>query len=489
MTDINRRTFLKGAAAAGGAAALSGGPFAGLVAGVAAASEVNLGPLGPVADQRDGKVRLWLPQGLNYQSFHDTDGPPIILDDGARLPGRHDGMGAFVGSAGNNVLIRNHEINNPGDAFGDPTLAYDVKAQGGCTTTVVSPSGDVQQAWASLNGTMMNCSGGQMPWGAWVTCEETVNGPDVGPDFTGISNIPLTRPHGYIFEVPVDGVSGAEPVTAAGRFPHEAVSFDPDEGILYLTEDNFAFPSGFYRYIPPSNPMVTGHLENGGKLQMLKVAGVNNAHLEAGQVAGTSYPIEWADIADPNPQFPYTPGQTAPTTNDTALTHVSNQGRALGAAGFSRLEGQVFDRGVAYFTSTQGGGAAETGPELTAGYGNGTGQVWAYRPADQTLTCVFQSPSNAVLDFPDNVTTSSRGTVILCEDSAGDNFIRGLSRKGQLFDIALNRLTRNVGGAPRFGEEFAGSTFSRDGKTLYVNIQASAGISFAIWGNWQKLGV
>ena len=24
-----------------------------------------------------------------------------------------------------------------------------------------------------------------MPWGAWVTCEETVNGPDVGADFTG----------------------------------------------------------------------------------------------------------------------------------------------------------------------------------------------------------------------------------------------------------------------------------------------------------------
>jgi secreted PhoX family phosphatase len=149
----------------------------------------------------------------------------------------------------------------------------------------------------------------------------------------------------------------------------------------------------------------------------------------------------------------------------------------------------VFDRGVVYFTSTQGGGVAETGPELTAGYGNGTGQVWAYRPSEQTLTCVFQSPDNSVLDFPDNVTTSNRGSVILCEDSAGDNFIRGLTRDGKLFDIALNRLTNNATGAPRFSEEFAGSTFSRNGKTLFVNIQASAGISFAIWGNWQRLGV
>jgi hypothetical protein len=219
---------------------------------------------------------------------------------------------------------------------------------------VVSDAGEVREAWTSLNGTMMNCAGGRMPWGAWITCEETVNGPDVGPDFTGATNVRLTRPHGYIFEVPTDGMASAEPVTAAGRFPHEAVSFDPDEGILYLTEDNFAFPSGFYRYLPPSNPLVTGHLQDGGQLQMLKVAGVDQAHLEGHQVAGTSYPVEWVDIDDPNPEFPYTPGSTAPTTNDEALTYVGNQGRELGAAGFSRLEGQVFDRGVVYFTATQG---------------------------------------------------------------------------------------------------------------------------------------
>jgi len=34
---------------------------------------------------------------------------------------------------------------------------------------------------------------------------------------------------------------------------------------------------------------------------------------------------------------------------------------------------------------------------------------------------------------------------------------------------------------------FAGSTFSPDGKTLFVNIQASKGISFAIWGPWAAL--
>ena len=229
----------------------------------------------------------------------------------------------------------------------------------------------------------MNCSGGRMPWGAWITCEETINGPDVGPDFTGVSNIPLTKPHGYIFEVPAGGQSTRQPITQAGRFAHEAVSFDPDEGILYLTEDNFGFPSGFYRYIPATNPMETGMLDNEGQLQMLAVKGQPNVEPGRGPAGGASrYDVEWVDIDDPDPTFAYTPGATAPTTNDTALTYVGNQGRAKGAAYFSRLEGQVFDHEVVYFTSTQGGGPAEVGlGPIADGYGNGTGQVWAYRPS------------------------------------------------------------------------------------------------------------
>ena len=135
----------------GGATALTGGPFAGFIARVAAANEVDLGPLGPVADDRDGKVRLHLPEGLSYRSFHDTDtqGLPIFLDDGSRLQGRHDGMGSFVGSNGDTVLVRNHEINGPGAAFGDPANAYDPMARSGCSTTIVSQFGEVREAWTA----------------------------------------------------------------------------------------------------------------------------------------------------------------------------------------------------------------------------------------------------------------------------------------------------------------------------------------------------
>ncbi len=502
--SVERRTLLKSTAA--GAAV--GGPFAGIVAMSAESAEAaappNPGALVPLPDERDGAVRLHLPKGFKYRSFHDTEAP-ITLTDGTALPGRHDGMGAFDGPRKSVILVRNHELNNPPPPtppaplppythFG-PGRPYDEAAGGGTTTIQVTPTGQEIRSFTSLNGTMMNCSGGRMPWGAWITCEETVNGPDVSPDFTGASNVPLKKPHGYVFEVPAShlpghGQSSRRPITHAGRFAHEAVSYDPKGGHLYLTEDNFEFPSGFYRYRPPRDPMKVGKMLDGGTLQMLKVKGTDNAHLEAMQTTGASYAVEWVDIDEPNVEYDYTPGEVATTDNKTAINHVATQGQALGAAGFSRLEGQAYDNGVVYFTSTQGGGDPMTGPDSVAGYGKGFGQVWAYDTKRARLTCLFQSPNRDVLDFPDNVTTSKRGTLVICEDHDFDNYLRGLTKRGQLFDIALNRLVSSIPpNATRYNDEFAGTTFSPDGHTLFVNIQASRGMTFAIWGPWAKIGV
>jgi uncharacterized protein len=297
-----------------------------------------------------------------------------------------------------------------------------------------------------------------------------------------------------VFEVPVAGVSNHQPITRAGRFPHEAVSFDPVDGILYLTEDNFEFPSGFYRYIPKNNPMDTGYLDNEGKLQMLAIKGRPNAHLEARQPQRATYSVQWVDIDDPDPTMP------AGTTNDQALMKVGDQGRAQGAALFSRLEGQVYEENFVYFTSTQGGGAAEQDwgaadddDDNATGFGKGNGQVWAYNTRSHKLQVLFQAPVDKAeaelkFDFPDNITTSAAGTLVVCEDAGAPNYIRGLSRGGQIWDIALNRLVSSTG-TPRFGDEFAGSTFSPDGHTLFVNIQASRGLTFAIWGPWESIGV
>ena len=492
MSEISRRTLLRGAIAGAGAVAV-GGPFAGFLAGPAgAATKAAPNPGLPlrddIADLRDGQIRLHVPAGFQYRSFHDSEYPET-LDDGTALPGRHDGMAAFKGPRGNVTLVRNHEINGPGAPFGDAALAYDTNTRSGTTTIEVTKFGEVVRDYTSLNGTQMNCAGGAMPWGSWISCEETVNGPDVGPDFTGAPNVALTERHGFLFEVPAGGQSNREPITRAGRFAHEAAAFDTDQGILYLTEDNFGFPSGFYRYIPKRNPMHTGRLDNEGQLQMLAVKGRPNADLARSQPRGTTYRVEWVDIDDPDPSFPYTPGQTAPTTNNDAINYVGNQGRAKGAARFSRLEGAACSTDVVYFTSTQGGGPAEPGDSDTVGgWGNGSGQVWAYWTREKVLELIYESPGPDTLDLPDNITVSKRGTLVLCEDNINDNYVRGLTWDGNLFNIALNRVVSRTG-TPRFNDEFAGATFSHDHHTLFVNIQASAGMTFAIWGPWGRLGV
>ena len=324
-----------------------------------------------------------------------------------------------------------------------------------------------------------------MPWGSWVTCEETVNGPDVGPDFTGASNVPLTKPHGFVFEVPAsafpgEGQSSRQPIRSAGRFAHEAVSYDPHSGYLYLTEDDFGFASGFYRYKPPSDPMVVGRLEDGGTLEMLKVVGVHNAHLEGAQEQGATYRTEWVPIEDPDPDFPYTPGETAPTTNNAAITHVARQGWAQGAAYFSRLEGQVARDGVVYFTSTQGGGPAGGRPrEPRWDSGTGPDRCGPTTPPRASCGASSSPPGRCSSTCP---TTSRR------RRAARSWCARTTPTTTTSADC---RRTASCGTSPstRPDDEFAGSTFSPDGRTLFVNIQASRGRTFAIWGPWHRIGV
>ncbi|MEV4375713.1 alkaline phosphatase PhoX [Streptosporangium sp. NPDC049644] len=470
---MDRRRFLAGSSAL--AAAGVAGPFAGVArAGLNGETRPGggYGPLKPVADERDGAIRLHLPDGFRYASFSVAGDR---FGDGSAVPSRHDGMAAFRGPGNTAILVRNHEVNGPVGAFGDPARAYDPAAGGGTSTLRVTRYGKVISAAPSLTGTQMNCSGGPMPWGAWVTCEETVNGPDVGNDFTGQDNGKLTQKHGYIFEVPIDGRASG-PIRSAGRFAHESAAFDSFTGAVYLTEDNFAFASGFYRYLPPKNPLRAGRILDGGRLQMLAVQGAPGKDLSLGQPRGAAYQTTWVDIDDPDPTFIGTP------VNDLAVQAVGNQGRAKGAAVFSRLEGAINHHGTIYFTSTQGGATA-SGDTPPSGFGKGRGQVWAYETWSGRLRLVYESPGSVTLDLPDNVTASPRGTLVLCEDGAGDNYLRGLTSRGEIFDFS--RLAPVAGDS---GAEFAGSTFGPGGHTLYVNVQSSAGMSFAIWGPWQRGG-
>ena len=492
---IDRRQFLQRSALVTlGTLGTTIGPYSALVARAAnagpqsAAGNGGYGPLSPKPDLSDGVVRLALPDGFEYRSFGLRLTP--LTEEATITPGRHDGMAAFPWRGGNVRLVRNHEQTQPVPvgAFGDTSAAYDPAAPGGTTTLEISPRADEVKSWVSLNGTTFNCAGGASPWGTWVTCEETPNGVDqqrsflIGPGDP--DDLSYTQKHGYLFEVPVDRGPGelevATPIRAAGRFAHEAAAVDPRHATIYMTEDDFAYGSGFYRYTPPNRPMADKRIEDGGVLEILGVIPDGSSvpvtmDLHTGQIPGQTYRVGWIRIEDPDPTF--APG----LSNDEAARIVFQEGESKGAARFSRLEGMDYFDEKIFFVSTEGGGpfTSDPPPNASAGFGDGYGQVWMYDIRQNSLTLVVESPGPDVLDFPDNIIVSPRRkSVMLCEDSSGGNMLRGLTTRGEIFDFALNLIGGGV-------DEFAGVTFGPGGRVMYVNMQSN-GITYAIWGPWQR---
>jgi uncharacterized protein len=333
----------------------------------------------------------------------------------------------------------------------------------------------VRQYW-SLLGTLRNCAGGPTPWGSWLSGEETLE---------NSSSTNFAQNHGYMFEVPVNAQPGNPGTPVAlkhlGRFAHEAAAVDPATGIIYETEDQ-GNVSGFYRFVPSTKPEKPGDLAGlSGRLEMLKVNAAPGYETAIGQKVGVALDVSWVTIADPDPSPPSIQfeGET------TAV--VFKQGLDAGGARFRRLEGCWFARDKIYFGSTTGGDM-------------GFGQIWVYDPRAETVTLIFESPSVDVLDGPDNICISPRGGIVVCEDSGGAQFLRGISPSGEILDLARN-LHNTI--------EFAGACFSPDGRTLFLNLYGRSTVrttqpykspllipiglesreramTLAIWGPWRS---
>jgi secreted PhoX family phosphatase len=495
--SISRKAFLGITGMSAAAVMLGGGPLQSLGARAALGQEMptvtGYGPLVPKGDLR-------LPAAFNYQII-STQGQPQRSNGapGSEVtPGIFDAMGAYSDTGGGinppgdtTILIRNHEnrrrageipVRVP-EAF---RYDEDPSYNGGCTKLVVRQTRsrdnrgqevreyEVVDSFNILGGTDTNCAGGEMPFKKWITCEETVN------------RSPITgKKHGYNFEVDAmsDGPVKAVPILAAGRFVHEATAWRA--GILYQTEDRRIQPdpvlgqngSSLYRYIPDQRVGQSDNLaETTGPLEALAVKGQPHFNADAVTTVGVPFPVEWVQVPD------------ADHDDDT-------DNRRDRVPGFTPTRIQAQDNGAAYFDRQEGiwvlgvGQGAKIYFDCTEGGPENLGQVWEYDPGRETLTLIYVSTNSATLENPDNITiVPQTQDIFLCEDSPGEQFIRGVTQDGEIYNFAQT-VTNDT--------EFCGACFDPDGQTLYVNQQGSRGnlpggvpearaVTYAIYGPFEK---
>jgi secreted PhoX family phosphatase len=407
----------------------------------------------------DENKLLKLPKGFTYKII-SRQGEK--MSDGLLTPGLPDGMATFDGGEGKVIVVRNHELISAdfgaaGKTNGvNPDIPEEkifdlgsskVRCKGGTTTFVYNEAtGEIESSWLSLAGTIRNCAGGSTPWNSWVSCEET---------FVGKSKN-LKKRHGYNFEVPATltpSLADPIPLTAMGRFNHEAICVDSNTGIVYQTEDRN--DSCIYRFIPNEK----GNLKVGGKLQALAIKVKKKKDTRNWEInempINKKLRVEWVDIEDVNP------------TKDS----IRYQAQEKGAAIFARGEGMWFGEKEVYFACTSGGLKK-------------WGQVFRYVPSpvegtdlekDQpgTLELFLEPNDKEMLQNCDNLTVAPWGDIIMCEDRATPNIV-GVTPSGRMYRIAENI------GRP---SEFAGGVFSPSGKTFFVNIQ-HFGLTIAISGPW-----
>ncbi|MGW1587831.1 alkaline phosphatase PhoX [Streptomyces sp. NPDC002386] len=454
--SATRRQVLARASAVGAGIAFTGA-LSELFAGTAFArspGDTGYGPLVP-----DPNGLLDLPKGFRYTVL-SREGDQLRSGEGP-VPSNHDGMAAFAGRGSRTHLVRNHE-NRVTARIPVPTVAgltYDPAGKGGCTALTLDAGRRVLSERVAIAGTAVNCAGGRTPWGTWLTCEET-------EDRAGTNG--YTKDHGFIFEVhPTDPHrTGAVPLTAMGRFQHEAIAVDPRHGVVYETEDAFDRPFGlFYRFLPQKPLGGVGSLRAGGRLQAMRVPGVPD--LSTIQETGAHFDgVEWVDVPDPSAAATPTRLQDY---GPRGITHAQ------------KLEGCYWGGSCVYFVSSFARSADGSAADHY-------GQIWRYDPARRrlTLVVVFGPDTDVQLpgESPDNICLAADGGLMVCEDGNGAQHVFGVTRGGEVYAMARGRQNIGTDQEPEWGE-FAGVTFAPDGRTMYVNCY-TPGTTFAVTGPWRR---
>ena len=381
---ISRRGFIGGTAGAGVVL---------VIGATAAAQQGSGGPYGALADQADANG-LKLPEGFTSRVIARAEEPVPGTD--YVWPIFPDGAATFPIEAGGWYHVVNSENFVPGEG-GVSVIRYD-------------DAGEVVDAYRLVGGTTQNCAGGPTPWGTWLSGEEA-DGGQIWECDPAVEDSGVARP-------------------AMGVFHHEAAAVDPENEVVYLTEDE---PDGaFYRFTPDAYPDLSAGL--------LEVASTDPD--------GT---VSWYEVPDPS-------GADQPTRLQVPEVTAYDGG-----------EGCWYADGIVYFTT------------------KGDNHVRSLDPATDTIEVVYGG--NGLLTGVDNVTVESGSGDLYIAEDGGDMQVVIITAEGDVAPIA--QISDEPLPPDAIPSEVTGPVFSPDGTRLYFSSQRGGdpqtGITYEVTGPFRGL--
>ena len=369
---MDRRGFFRVALASAGATAML--PTA-TMAGAAPRRQAADGPYGSIDGRTPDENGLLLPEGFTSRRIAVAGEP--VGDTDYRWHLFPDGASTFDDEDGGWYYVCNSEVFGPDGAGGASGVHFDA-------------DGEIVDAYRVLDGTTANCAGGPTPWGTWLSCEERVDG------------------QGQVWEVDPTGDTPGQPHPALGRWAHEAVAVDPDDEVLYLTEDD---PGGkLYRFTPDAYPDLS--------------AGVLDAAVVAADGA-----VTWTVVADPS-------AASAPTREQVP-----------DATTFPGNEGVWYHDRTIVFTS------------------KGDNRVHAIDLDAQRYSQLWDGSSTDPLSGVDNVTVATASGDVFVAEDGGNMEVVLITPDGDVVPFV------RVVAPGHEGSEVTGPAFSPDGTRLYFSSQ------------------
>ena len=380
---MHRRHFLASFVAATAGVALTG-------PALAEQARPGASPFGPLRRPDANGIRL--PAGFHSRVVAVSG--QEVGDTGYTWHTFPDGGTTFRKPGGGWTYVCNSEVPAPGG--------------GGVGQLHFDQAGNILSANRVLSGTTANCSGGRTPWGTWLSGEE--------------------HPLGMVHECTVGASPGGTARPALGVFAHEMVAVDPDEGRLYLAEDDTTVGGDeFYRFTP-TNPLPD---LSAGTLESLKW----NRQTKA---------VTWIPVDAATP---------ATTRRGTGGPH---------GTAFDGNEGVWYHAGHVYFTVKS------------------TNRVYDLDVAAQRLTVLWDAAryDSPILSGVDNLVMDRAENLYVAEDG-GNMELVVISRSGRRVAPFLRVIGQD-------GSEITGPAFSPGGRRLYFSSQrggpSSTGITYEVRG-------